>query len=190
MSYFPVCSRREFRPLSPTDVVTVTTTDLGARHHLATDAAARPDGRLLLLCSDSLSFIGGTVFYNFVGVSVMSDVSLSPCRRSRSPKRRRFVVSSPQQSLRRERLLFLTSVSRLFSPTPRRERHRSKSPRRHRSRSRDRRHRSKSPGNDSETCRRDQQTSCNAALSLQVTTGATDTAATQRPPTGELAPRR
>lgn len=34
----------------------------------------------------------------------------------------------------------------LFSPSPRRERHRSKSPRRHRSRSRDRRHRSKSPG--------------------------------------------
>lgn len=33
-----------------------------------------------------------------------------------------------------------------FSPSPRRERHRSKSPRRHRSRSRDRRHRSKSPG--------------------------------------------
>lgn len=42
--------------------------------------------------------------------------------------------------------LFRHILSFVVSPSPRRDRHRSKSPRRHRSRSRDRRHRSKSPG--------------------------------------------
>nr|XP_019933764.1 PREDICTED: pre-mRNA-splicing factor 38A-like isoform X2 [Paralichthys olivaceus] len=75
--------------------------------------------------------------------------SRSPRRRSRSPKRRRFVrMKSVVKCFQPYFVAQALSVILLcfVSPSPRRERHRSKSPRRHRSRSRDRRHRSKSPG--------------------------------------------
>lgn len=43
--FFLACSQRECRPLNLTGVVvTGTTTDLVVHHHLATDAAAHPDG--------------------------------------------------------------------------------------------------------------------------------------------------
>lgn len=128
-------SQSGFRPLSRTDAVTVTTTDLGGPRRRATDAVVRPDGLCFShICSELLSH-------------VKTNLDLLPLQAE--------PVATETQVFRHLGLLipplesgFVSDwlVCVVLSPSPRRDRHRSKSPRRHRSRSRDRRHRSKSPG--------------------------------------------
>lgn len=69
LNVFLTCSRRDSRPPSHTDAVTVTTTDLGAPRHLVTDAAAHPDG----LCFNSPSL------YREVKNVFFSDVRRQNC---------------------------------------------------------------------------------------------------------------
>lgn len=155
---FSTLSWRDSKHLSLTGAVTVTTTDLDDLHHLDTGAAARPDGLCFFCLKVYQSFQTQTLrlsteprrkfvanWFRFWLILFLST------RRSRSPKRRRYVCSEVPgvKSFWNcyGSCLFGHILSFVVSPSPRRDRHRSKSPRRHRSRSRDRRHRSKSPGN-------------------------------------------
>lgn len=103
---FSTCSQRDSRHLNHTDAVTVTTTDLADLRHLVTDAVAHPDG----LCFSDLKvyqkeeykficcmscvkktnrhFPSGKFSFSFNSNPLSVYFS---SRRSRSPKRRRYV---------------------------------------------------------------------------------------------------